>query len=366
MQMLVVLVVSTMIGIFFLPSKALAQQSNDAAVSATLTAAAANASFWTEARIQSALPMPMPKAPRSAALGTVTGATVPRVMANSGGPGAVPTETTGDTLEPLAEEPLFGTFPFSYTRYRLFADTQAEYNLFPNRLVGQLLFQVPGQGLFECSASIINSANNSVVWTAGHCVFSPGIGFHTNFLFRPGLRNGTNTPPAGGWTAKAVFTTAGWQNGFLEFDHGALVINRRNGLTIGQTLGFLGFLANIARQQNWHSIGYPLAPRNLAQTPPGPQFDGVHQELCAATFARNDLGQHGPATIGIGCDQTGGASGGPWVKDRSAFGGATNFVNGNNSYRHTGPNPPENLKLFGPYFTTGAVNLRNAAQAVPN
>jgi hypothetical protein len=40
-------------------------------------------------------------------------------------------------------------------------------------------------------------------------------------------------------------------------------------------------------------------------------------------------------------------------------------VNGNISYRYGGPNPPENLKLFGPYFTTGAVNLRNAAQAVP-
>src|SRR5438093_5061389 len=241
LQMLVVLVVCAAVGILFLPSQALAQLSNDTAVSATLPAA--DASFWTEARIQSVLPMPMPKTRRSAASpAAVTGASGPRVIANSGGPGAVPIETTGNTLEPLAAEPLFGTFPFSYTRYRLFPDTQAEYNLFPNRLVGELLFRIPGLGLFVCSAAIINSANNSVVWTAGYCVFSPGIGFHTNFLFMPGLRNGVNTPPAGSWTAKAVFTLAGWQNGFLEFDHGALVMNRRNNRTIGQTLGFLGFV----------------------------------------------------------------------------------------------------------------------------
>jgi len=35
------------------------------------------------------------------------------------------------------------------------------------------------------------------------------------------------------------------------------------------------------------------------------------------------------------------------------------------TWSYQGPNPPENLKLFGPYFRTGAINLRDAAQAVP-
>jgi hypothetical protein len=77
---------------------------------------------------------------------------------------------------------------------------------------------------------------------------------------------------------------------------------------------------------------------------------------------REHLAAH--PTIGVGCDKIGGTSGGPWVIVLSSFGGATNFLNGNNSYRYTGPNPPANLRLYSPYFTTGAVNLRDAAQAI--
>ncbi len=130
----------------------------------------------------------------------------------------------------------------------------------------------------------------------------------------------------------------------------------------------LPFVANAARGQHWHILGYPQGARDLAQTPPGPQFDGKHIEICAAAFATTDLPSGNPdlpATNGVGCDQTGGTSGGPWVVDFSGVGGATNFLNGNNSYRYNSPNPPENLKLYSPYFGDGAVNLRNAAQAVP-
>ena len=67
-----------------------------------------------------------------------------------------------------------------------------------------------------------------------------------------------------------------------------------------------------------------------------------------------------PATIGVGCDQTGGTSGGPWLVNFSGFAGLTNLVNGNNSYKYN--NLP--LNLYGPYFTTGASNVRDAAQSV--
>jgi hypothetical protein len=234
--------------------------------------------------------------------------------------------------------------------------------------VGKLFFTVPGVGDFVCSGSSVNSANRSVVWTAGHCVYSPGVGFHTNFLFVPARRVGAN--PIGGWTATQAITLLGWAAGLFEYDHGALV-TAPGGLTgrcLNDEAGFLGFLANVARTQNWHMAGYPAAPRALAHTPPGPQFDGEHQEICEATWAADDLptgGAGDPPTVGAGCDQTGGTSGGPWTLDYSGFGGLTNLINGNNSYRYTGPNPPEDLKLFSPYFTTGAINVRAAAQAVP-
>ncbi|MGI8427625.1 MAG: trypsin-like serine peptidase [Actinomycetota bacterium] len=332
------------------------------------------AAYWTAERMATAKAMPLIKvtdAPTPTDLGQEAGAG-PAVIANAGGPGAKGTEKIMSPQEAqrfLGEpEPLFGTFPFSYTRYRLFPDTTTMYLTFPHRTVGKLFFTRGGSN-FVCSGSSINSTNRSVVWTAGHCVATPGIGFHTNFLFAPARRAGSNL--LGTWTARQAFTLNGWfPQGKLQYDHGALVMNRGgvSSQKINDAAGFLGFVANIARGQHWHPQGYPAAPRNLAQTPPGAQFDGEHQEICAAAFAANDNPSPGtsadPATIGVGCDKTGGTSGGPWTKDFSGAGGATNLLNGNNSYRYTGPNPPENLKLFSPYFTTGAVNLRNQAQAV--
>lgn len=334
-------------------------------------------SYWTEEMMATATPMPLLEvfdSPQPQLAEEQSASVGPVVMASAGRPGTVGWQKTLSQEEATrllqgGPEPLFGTFPFSYTRYRVFPDNNSIYTTFPYRAIGKLFFTRGGSN-FVCSGASINSANQSVVWTAGHCVATPGIGFHTNFLFVPARRALQN--PICTWTARQVFTLNGWfpQNK-LQYDHGALVMNRGgcNGTTkINAGAGFLGFVANIARQQHWHLHGYPAAARNLAQTPPGAQFGGEHHEICAATFATNDNPTPGtaadPFTIGVGCDKTGGTSGGPWTKDFSGVGGQTNLLNGNNSYRYTGPNPPENLKLFGPYFTTGAVNLRNAAQAV--
>lgn len=88
--------------------------------------------------------------------------------------------------------------------------------------------------------------------------------------------------------------------------------------------------------------------------------------MCAGPWGANDQPSGlttEPATIGIGCDQTNGVSGGPWLVDMSGAGGATNLLNGNSSYRYLG-GPPNSLKLYSPYFSTAATNIRNAAQAV--
>jgi hypothetical protein len=339
-----------------------------------LSAAAQPDVYWTEERMNNARPLGVPAVAASPAQGgpLVSGppSGVP-VVANSGGPGDAPEEVVGTAAARLLQgvDPLSGAFPFSYTRYRLFPDALSTYKDFPYRLTGKLFFTIPGSGDFVCSASSVNSTNKSVVWTAGHCVYSPGIGYHMNFAFAPARRLGSN--PYGLWTAKAVdgaWTLSGWaQFGLFNYDHGALVMNTKAGAKIGNKIGFLGFAANVSRLQHWHLHGYPQGARNLAQTPPGAQFDGYHHEICAAAWATDD--QPGdvsdPPTVGVGCDQTGGTSGGPWVIDFSGVTGATNILNGNNSYRYLSPNPPENLKLFSPYFSDGAINLRNAAQAVP-
>ncbi len=350
-----------------------AQSGNEAVVSRNFPPSMAQSTeaFWTSERMANATPMPMP-APRAVSMQsqpTVTMPQGPALVASSGLPGDARWEESFPQPATL-QEPLWGAYPWSYTRYRLFPPRNdlLMYKTFPYRTVGKLFFTIPGQGNYVCSASVVNSENNSVVWTAGHCVYSEGIGFHTNFLFSPGRWIGSN--PYGTWTVKTAFTLGGWQAGLLEYDHGALVMNL-GGIApprkIGDIVGWLGFAANTYRQQHWHLHGYPAGPRDLATTPPGAQFNGENHEICAAAWAADDLptgGVNDPPTIGVGCDKTGGTSGGPWLIDFSGVGGATNLLNGNNSYRYSGPNPPENLKLYSPYFGNGAVNLRNAAQVV--
>jgi hypothetical protein len=286
---------------------------------------------------------------------------------HSGGPGDIPQEQTLEASEE-PPQPTFGTYPFSYTRYRLFPDTVAQYKTFPYKMTGKLFFTIPGEGDAVCSGASVNSTNRSVVWTAGHCVAKPGVGFHTNFLFAPARRLGTS--PFGTWTVKQIWTFNEWVNsGAWEFDLAALVMNLQAGSNakIGNKVGFLGFLANAARQQHWHLHVYPLAPRNLGSTPPGAQFDGLHHEICASAWAIDDdpTEVNGPLTIGVGCDKTGGTSGGPWVVNFSGVNAATtNLLNGNNSYRYLGPSP-DNLELYSPYFGQAAIDLRNFAQATP-
>jgi len=261
--------------------------------------------------------------------------------------------------------PAVSNAPFVYTRYRLFADNVSVRTTSPWRTVGKLFFTIPNQGNFQCSATSIASENLSTVWTAGHCVFTPGVGFHTNFLFIPAYHAHLFGPvemPFGSWTALTAVTLTLWTTGLFEYDHGALAMNR-GGLGVpdyvNNRVGGMGFITHFPRFQNWHLLGFPAG----FQSPPspGPVFDGGHVEVCNATFAVNDqpTGTPGidPPTIGVGCDQTGGTSGGPWVMDLSGSPGINNLLNGNNSYRYVGC-PNCNLELYGPYFSDGAYILK--------
>jgi len=356
----------------------LTARAQDQVVSSPVFQAAAQVqAYWTAERMLRAKPMPLPilsGGPNPSVAGGAAAPAGPMVLAGSGAPGSARgndlagAQAEAALVQASGPSPQFAAGTFAYTRFRLFKNTNAQYKTFPYSAAGQLFFTIPGQGDFICSGSSINSTNNSVIWTAGHCVNTPGTGFHTNFLFQPGRREGS--APFGSWTVKQAFTTNQWANtGQFEFDHGALVarLGGTSNNKLGVAVGFLGFLANASRLQQWSLHGWPAAPRILNQTPPGAQFDGLHHEICHSAFgATDDPSVNGGALAnGVGCDKTGGTSGGPWIVDFSGVGGATNFVNGNNSYRYTGPNPPENLKLFSPHFEAAAVNLRNAAQAVP-
>lgn len=355
------------------PSAPVAQYGNETPVSMPQALTDSEIDFvtayWTPERMREAIPMPMPvprrNAARDVAATEADGGNGPVLMATSGRPGELPQEkwVTDEETEMMASAEIVPRYgrgqKKAFTRYRLFPDDDRTYKTWPNSATGKLFFK-KGSASYVCSASVINSANGRVVWTAGHCVYSPGYGWHTNFLFAPARRNGRN--PLGTWTAATAYTLVGWQNNHIGYDLGALVMNRGGKGGKGYPaakLGYLGWVYNQKRKQHHTAIGWPAAARNLNKGPIGKQFDGEHMELCYSVNGRQDKATGGaPKPMGMACDMTGGSSGGPWVIDRNPEGGYANLVNGVNSYGYN--NDP--LTMYSPYHGTGAKNLRDAAQ----
>ena len=83
--------------------------------------------------------------------------------------------------------------------------TSIAYN-YPRSTVGRLYFKIPGDNRWHwCTASVFQ---RRALWTAGHCVATPGKGWHRGLQFWPATRN--NSSPYGVWYAKSMATTGQW------------------------------------------------------------------------------------------------------------------------------------------------------------
>jgi V8-like Glu-specific endopeptidase len=319
---------------------------------------------WTREEMLSAIPLDAIK--RSDSLAPQGGSLVPAPTGKRGGTvggaggaasdGVPKMSATADQLEreamagsdPSAYEitPTLSAFsyPYPFTRYTLFT---ADYVNYPYRTVGKVFFRQFGVS-YVCSAS---SIGNYAVITAGHCVHSgnnSNTGWSTNFVFVPGYRNGL--APFGQFTANHLWVMSAWK-GSRNFarDVGGAVLNKNtvsgSTLKVSQRVGWLGTLWNASYFQHFHSVGYPQAA----------PFNGQTQQVCASSFARHDTSL-APNSYGIGCDATGGTSGGPVVVGLRATTGFTNRVNGVNSYKYL---PSQPLALYSPYFDTSVGTLIN-------
>lgn len=236
---------------------------------------------------------------------------------------------------------------FSFQRYSVSLD---DYTQTPEQAVGKLFFTQNGTD-YVCSASAVNSTNKRLVWTAGHCVSDGEGNFSTNVLFIPAYQSGTdNAEPYGRWSACQLFTTTAWhQRENYGRDLGAIeACDNSNSEKLHDVVGSLGYLANARRRQTWRIFGYP------AESP----FDGTRMIACISPFGQRDSSVS-PATNGVGCDMTGGSSGGPWLANYATdeTGDNVNQINGNTSYGYSDqPNV-----LYSPYFGNAFVNLRNFA-----
>ena len=202
---------------------------------------------------------------------------------------------------------------------------------------GKVFFS-DGAANYVCSGTALSSGNQSVVWTAGHCVNEGPGSFYTNWAFVPGYKDGA--APYGTWAAANLLTTSAWGNsGDFSYDLGAAVVGTNgSGQTLTSVVGSRGIAFNQAAEQHYLSHGYPAAP----------PFSGGRMFICEADLGTRDTSAN-PATMGIGCDMTGGSSGGGWV--------AGNNVLSVNSYGYT----TEPNVMYGPYQGSVAQNLYTTA-----
>jgi hypothetical protein len=193
---------------------------------------------------------------------------------------------------------------------------------------------------YVCSGTAISSTNESVVWTAGHCVNEGPGSFYKNFLFVPAYRDGA--APYGKFAGPTLLTTSGWQaDGEYGVDVGAAVVGtNESGQSLTDAVAERPIVFNALRNQSYTLYGYPAARR----------FSGQRMRVCNTVWSRDDAFAS-PPTMGVSCDMTGGSSGGGWVTSTGAVASVISY--GYSSLKNV---------LFGPHQETEAQQLYSAAQ----
>ncbi|MER5890037.1 peptidase [Streptomyces sp. NPDC001941] len=275
--------------------------------------------FWTPERMRAARPLDL-------APGT---ASAPGAPASSG-----PATTVRPTAGPAA--PAAGPLAFpqaggAWTGGGAVVKTS-----------GRVFFTFQGRTA-SCSGNAVTSQNASTVITAGHCVKYQGA-WHTNWVFVPGYTNGS--APYGQWSAAKTLTTPQWEaSEDINYDVGAAVVAPLNGQKLTAVTGAQGIQFNGGYNKRMYAFGFPAAA----------PYDGTKLIYCSGNSSKDFLLS---TDHSLGCNMTGGSSGGPWFTsfDETAGTGLQVSVN---SFGYTFlPN-----RMFGPYFGNDAKALYDKAQA---
>jgi V8-like Glu-specific endopeptidase len=296
--------------------------------------------FWTKARRKAAVPVDV-----EVPIGSLGGAE----QALSGGPaGEVAAEEPSGPVvwkaSSSAEGFSSGAGPYPYSS----GEVSVAYTAYPYSTHGKVFFTDPSTGgNYVCSGTAVTSQNESVVWTAGHCVHGggTGAGWMTNWTFVPAYKDGAR--PLGTWVATQLFASSGWVTaGDFGYDMAAAIVAPdAAGTSLTDAVGGRGIQWNQPDQQTYHSYGYPAAS----------PFTGGRLRYCDSALGERDpyYGGLGPDPLAIGCDMTGGSSGGGWVNDNG-------ILLSLNSYGYDGLTDV----MHGPYFGVAAQNLYETVQII--
>ncbi|MEV4946557.1 peptidase [Streptomyces sp. NPDC053755] len=278
--------------------------------------------FWTPARMRAAVPLDLKAAP--GALRHVAGAASPTTIApTAGAPGSPSAAAVSPTAFPQAGGPWTGGGAVVKTSGRVFFTFQGR--------------------TASCSGNAVTSQNASTVITAGHCVKYQGS-WHTNWVFVPAYDNGS--APYGQWAAATTLTTPQWEaSEDINYDVGAAVVAPLDGRRLTAVTGAQGIQFNGGYNKPMYAFGFPAAS----------PYDGSKLIHCSGNSSKDFLFSQDHS---LGCNMTGGSSGGPWFTGFSEATG-TGLQVSVNSFGYTFlPN-----RMFGPYFGNDAKALYDRAQA---
>ena len=123
---------------------------------------------------------------------------------------------------------------------------------------------------------------------------------------------------------------------------------------VGAHTGWLGFAANIGRDQHWIAMGYPQ----------GAPFAGGKIIMAASQYGYDDdWFPDAVLSVAMGSDLTGGSSGGPWILQYGlpgqVAGAGGNYINGHNDWKWN--TEPE--AMASPYFDCRPVAIYNVIGA---
>ena len=235
-------------------------------------------------------------------------------------------------------------------------------------LTGKVFFHMGG-GDWQCSGSVVSDSgrlNYSMVLTAGHCGIDESTGeFASNWMFMPNwdAQPATFTTACSGsyygcWTSAGIFVHWGFAHAGAFNDQAvthdwAFVVVGSGGKSNTQ-LDALGsypiqFLGTVGSGDRLQAFGYPAAGK----------YHGNDLTWCAGKVfvdVSSSNGTPNNATWGMGCDMTGGSSGGPWFEGLNEQNGTAGTLSSLNSYGYSGIR-----NMYGPKFNGNTQATYSAA-----
>lgn len=222
--------------------------------------------------------------------------------------------------------------------------------------VGKVFFTM-GSSTYQCSGSAAGDSrsNYSLVLTAGHCAYDETSGaFATNWMFIPAWGSSSTSYKAdcttytttkyGCWTATALvvhegYATAGGFNQQATVHDFAFAVVGAGGHSgsaqLDQTVtAFSLDIDSVALGTQVYAFGYPA----------GQKYKGNTLSYCAGKTTEDSWNDN--LTWGLGCDMTGGSSGGPWLANFNTTTGV-GVLGSLNSYGYSGVK-----NMYGPKFNS--------------